>query len=99
MWVIDDRAQSPTGVGYALEKPHGHDCVSPALFRDCHVKRLAGFFQPLRDRLARLAPQNREDPNIVVLTPGPYSPSYFEHAYLANYLGYTLVQGDDPERS
>ena len=64
--------------------------IAPALFRDSHVKRLAGFFQPLRDRLARLAPQNREDPRIVVLTPGPYSPTYFEHAYLANYLGYTL---------
>jgi len=95
MWVIDDRAQSPTGAGYALENRMVMTRIAPALFRDCHVKRLAGFFQPLRDRLARLAPQNREEPNIVVLTPGPYSPSYFEHAYLANYLGYTLVQGDD----
>ena len=95
MWVIDDRAQSPTGAGYALENRMVMTRIAPALFRDCHVKRLAGFFQPLRDRLARLAPQNRDEPNIVVLTPGPYSPSYFEHAYLANYLGYTLVQGDD----
>ena len=95
MWVLDDRAQSPTGAGYALENRMVMTRIAPALFRNCHVKRLAGFFQPLRDRLARLAPQNREDPNIVVLTPGPYSPSYFEHAYLANYLGYTLVQGDD----
>lgn len=95
MWVIDDRAQSPSGAGYALENRMVMTRIAPALFRDCHVKRLAGFFQPLRDQLARLAPQNREDPRIVVLTPGPYSPSYFEHAYLANYLGYTLVQGDD----
>ncbi len=95
MWVIDDRAQSPTGAGYALENRMVMTRIAPALFRDCHVKRLAGFFQPLRDRLARLAPQNRDEPNIVVLTPGPFSPSYFEHAYLANYLGYTLVQGDD----
>ena len=95
MWVIDDRAQSPSGAGYALENRMVMTRIAPALFRDCHVKRLAGFFQPLRDRLAQIAPQNREDPHIVVLTPGPYSPSYFEHAYLANYLGYTLVQGDD----
>ena len=95
MWVIDDRAQSPSGAGYALENRMVMTRIAPALFRDCHVRRLAGFFQPLRDRLANLAPQNREDPRIVVLTPGPYSPSYFEHAYLANYLGYTLVQGDD----
>lgn len=94
-WVLDDRAQSPSGVGYALENRMVMTRIAPALFRDCHVQRLAGFFQPLRDRLARLAPQNREDPRVVVLTPGPYSPTYFEHAYLANYLGYTLVQGDD----
>jgi len=95
MWVIDDRAQSPSGAGYALENRMVMTRIAPVLFRDCHVRRLAGFFQPMRDRLAQLAPQNREDPRIVVLTPGPYSPSYFEHAYLANYLGYTLVQGDD----
>ena len=95
MWVIDDRAQSPSGAGYALENRMVMTRIAPALFRDCYVRRLAGFFQPFRDRLASLAPQNREDPRIVVLTPGPYSPSYFEHAYLANYLGYTLVQGDD----
>ena len=95
MWVIDDRAQAPSGAGYALENRMVMTRIAPALFRDCHVKRLAGFFQPLRDRLARLAPQNRQDPRIVVLTPGPYSPTYFEHAYLANYLGYALVQGDD----
>ncbi len=95
MWVIDDRAQSPSGAGYALENRMVMTRIAPELFRDCHVKRLAGFFQPMRDQLARIAPQNREDPHIVVLTPGPYSPSYFEHAYLANYLGFTLVQGDD----
>ncbi len=95
VWVIDDRTQAPSGAGYALENRMVMTRVAPTLFRECHVKRLASFFQPLRDRLARLAPQNREDPRIVVLTPGPYSSTYFEHAYLANYLGYTLVQGDD----
>ncbi len=95
MWVLDDRAQSPSGAGYALENRMVMTRIAPTFFRDCNVKRLAGFFQPLRDRLARLAPQNREDPRVVLLTPGPYSPTYFEHAYLADYLGYALVQGDD----
>ncbi len=95
MWVLDDRAQSPSGAGYALENRMVMTRVAPALFRDCHVKRLATFFQLMRDQLTRLAPQNREDPRIVLLTPGPYSQTYFEHAYLADYLGYTLVQGDD----
>jgi len=95
MWVIDDRAQAPVGAGYALENRMVMKRIAPALFRSSHVKRLAGFFQPMRDSLAKLAPQNREDPRIVVLTPGPYSPSYFEHAYLADYLGYPLVRGED----
>lgn len=95
MWVLDERAMSPTGAGYALENRMVMTRIAPAFFRDCQVKRLAGFFQPLRDRLAQLAPQNREDPRVVILTPGPYSPTYFEHAYLAAYLGYALVQGDD----
>lgn len=95
MWVLDDRAMAPTGAGYALENRMVMTKIAPGFFRESQVKRLAGFFQPLRDRLARLAPQNREDPRVVVLTPGPYSPTYFEHAYLADYLGYTLVQGDD----
>lgn len=95
IWVLADRTQAPSGIGYALENRMVMTRIAPQLFRDCHVKRLAGFFQPLRDRLTRLAPGHREDPRVVVLTPGPYSPSYFEHAYLADYLGYTLVQGDD----
>jgi uncharacterized circularly permuted ATP-grasp superfamily protein/uncharacterized alpha-E superfamily protein len=95
MWVIDDRSQSPSGAGYALENRMVMTRVAPELFRDSHVKRLAGFFQHLRERLSQLAPQNRHDPRVVLLTPGPYSQTYFEHAYLADYLGLTLVQGDD----
>jgi uncharacterized circularly permuted ATP-grasp superfamily protein/uncharacterized alpha-E superfamily protein len=95
MWVLDDRAQAPSGPGYALENRMVMTRISPTLFRTSHVKRLAGFFQLMRERLAELAPQNREDPRVVLLTPGPYSQTYFEHAYLADYLGYTLVQGED----
>jgi len=32
---------------------------------------------------------------VVLLTPGPNSPVYFEHAYLANYLSLSLVEGED----
>src|SRR6185369_8782953 len=42
-----------------------------------------------------LAPYNRDNPFIVLLTPGPYNETYFEHAYLARYLNYTLVEGGD----
>jgi len=92
--IIGDRTQSPSGAGYALENRTVMTRVFPNLFRDSQVRRLAVFFQSLRYKLNSLAP-NGELPNIVVLTPGSRSESYFEHAYLANYLGYSLVQGRD----
>jgi uncharacterized alpha-E superfamily protein len=67
----------------------------PDVFRDCRVQRLAAFFQSVRDSLQSVAPHNRDNPRVVLLTPGPYNETYFEHAFLAGYLGYTLVEGGD----
>ena len=53
------------------------------------------YFRALKSRLTQLARHNHSEPRIVVLTPGPEHPRYFEHAYLASYLGYTLAQGGD----
>ncbi len=93
-WVIADRAQAPSGAGYALENRIVMSRILPEAFRDFHVQRLAGFFQSFRDTLMALAP-TRGTPRIVLLTPGPYNETYFEHAYLARYLGVTLVEGGD----
>lgn len=93
--VIGDRTQSPLGFGYALENRVVLSRVLPSMFRDSHVHRLAGFFRSIRRTLTRLAPRRAEHARVVVLTPGPQSDAYFEHAYLANYLGFTLVQGGD----
>ena len=93
--VISDRAQAPSGAGYALENRMVLSRVLPSLFRDSHVHRLAGFFRTLRNTLRDLAPRPADSPRVVLLTPGPRNDAYFEHAYLANYLGYTLAQGDD----
>ena len=95
MCVIADRTQAPSGTGYALENRIVSSRVLPSLFRDSHVHRLAAFFRSLRLSLDTLAPDGVEDPNVVLLSPGSDNESYFEHAYLANYLGYTLVQGPD----
>ncbi len=94
-WVLADRAQSPTGAGYALENRLILSSVLSDLFRDCQVQRFAPFFIALQQALMALAPRHRDNPRIVLLTPGPYHESYFEHAYLARYLGYTLVEGAD----
>jgi uncharacterized circularly permuted ATP-grasp superfamily protein/uncharacterized alpha-E superfamily protein len=95
MTVLGDRAQAPSGTGYTLENRLVLSRVLPELFRDFQVHRLARFFRTLRDTLHALAPHNRDQPRTVLLTPGPYNETYFEHAYLARYLGYTLVEGGD----
>lgn len=94
--ILSDRTQVPRGIGYALENRTVMTRVFPSLFRDSQVHRLALFYQTLRQKLQDLANQITDDnPRIVVMTPGAYSPSYFEHTFLANYLGYPLVQGGD----
>ncbi len=95
IWVISDRTQAPSGTGYALENRTVMSRIFPSLIRDSHPHRLASFFRRLRTNLASLAPQGQEYPRIVILTPGPLNETYFEHVYLAHYLGYTLVEGSD----
>jgi uncharacterized circularly permuted ATP-grasp superfamily protein/uncharacterized alpha-E superfamily protein len=95
-WVIADRTQAPSGAGYALENRLVVSRVFPEMFRDLHVQHLADFFRDQLDGLAAHAPvDGDEPPHIVLLTPGPYNETYFEHAYLARYLGFPLVEGQD----
>ncbi len=94
-WVLSDRTQAPSGAGYALENRIVLSRMLSESFRDFRVHRLALFFRSLRDSLRSTAPHNRDNPRIVLLTPGPLNETYFEHAYLARYLGYTLVEGSD----
>jgi uncharacterized circularly permuted ATP-grasp superfamily protein/uncharacterized alpha-E superfamily protein len=96
-WVIDDRTQAPSGAGYALENRIVISRVLPELFNDLKVQRLASFFATLRDSLAHWSPQGGPAGAqlTVLLTPGPFNETYFEHAYIARYLGLPLVEGSD----
>ena len=94
MWLLDNRSQVPSGSGYALENRSVMSKILPELTDGMYVSRLSPFFNHIQHTVARLSPRH-ENPNIVFLTPGPSNETYFEHAYLASYLGYTLVQGDD----
>ncbi|QLQ24601.1 MAG: circularly permuted type 2 ATP-grasp protein [Dechloromonas sp.] len=95
-WAIGDRTQAPSGAGYALENRLIIARVFPEMFSELHVQHLADFFRDQQDGLAALAPvEGDEQPHIVLLTPGPYNETYFEHAYLARYLGFPLVEGHD----
>jgi uncharacterized circularly permuted ATP-grasp superfamily protein/uncharacterized alpha-E superfamily protein len=94
-WVISDRTQIPTGAGYALENRLVTSRILHEPFRDCRVQRMAGFFRALRESLTHTALRHTDNPRVVLLTPGPYNETYFEQAYLARYLGYSLVEGQD----
>ena len=94
-WVVNDRTQAPSGAGYALENRLVVSRVFPQMFRDLNVQHLASFFAALRDSLLRWAPKGDGPPLAVLLTPGPYNETYFEHALLARYLGFPLVEGSD----
>lgn len=92
-WVLADRTQAPSGSGYALENRTIVADVLPDIFGDSNVRRLAPFFRAQRDALVGLT--KSANPQVVLLTPGPYNETYFEHSYLARYLGFPLVEGAD----
>jgi uncharacterized circularly permuted ATP-grasp superfamily protein/uncharacterized alpha-E superfamily protein len=94
-WVMADRTQAPSGAGYALENRLVVSRTFPALYKDLHVQHLARFFATLRESLMHFAPQGDGPTLTVLLTPGPYNETYFEHALLARYLGFPLVEGGD----
>jgi uncharacterized circularly permuted ATP-grasp superfamily protein len=94
-WVLSDRSQAPSGAGYALENRIVLTETFPDLFREFQVERLASFFRSFRETLLGLSRSRRENPQVVILTPGPFNETYFEHSYLARYLGFTLAQGGD----
>ncbi len=94
-WVIADRTQAPSGAGYALENRTVLAETFPDFFREFSVERLVSFFHSFRDNLLHLSPSRCDNPRVVLLTPGPFNETYFEHSYLARYLGFTLVQGED----
>lgn len=92
-WVLQDRTQAPSGAGFALGNRVALSRVLPETMRDLDVQRLAGFFQAFRQSLAALS--QRDMGRVCLMTPGPFNDTYFEHAYLARYLGFLLVEGDD----
>lgn len=92
-WVLADRTQAPSGAGFALENRVATTRAFSDIYGETHVHRLASFFGAFRDAL-----QSRKqypDDRIAVLSPGPANETYFEHAYIARYLGFMLLEGED----
>jgi len=95
-WVVSQRTQAPSGLGYLLEN---RNCISlqfPQAIEALRVRSLAASYKALIDAMASACPELDGGPKrIVLLTPGPYNETYFEHAYLARHLGLSLVEGSD----
>ncbi|MCS6765595.1 MAG: circularly permuted type 2 ATP-grasp protein [Candidatus Protistobacter heckmanni] len=100
-WIVSQRTQAPSGAGYVLENRITISRTLADPFRNMNVRRLADFYSQLLDTLHQVAPGSGSGAGawrsayIALLTPGPYNETYFEHAYLARYLGISLVQGSD----
>ena len=92
-WVLGDRSQAPSGAGFALENRVATARVFSDFFANANVHRLANFFRQFREALQ--AHQSEKEGRVAILTPGPLNESYFEHAYIARYLGFMLLEGED----
>ena len=93
-WVVSQRTQAPSGLGYLLENRLAVSRLFPQAFESLQIQRLASTYRTLVDSMKAMSPAG-PDAHIALLTPGPYNETYFEHAYLARYLGLTLVEGSD----
>jgi len=93
-WVVGQRCQAPSGLGYLLENRLAVASQFPEAFQALRVQGLAGTYRALMDSLKMMSPAGA-DAHLALLTPGPYNETYFEHAYLARYLGLSLVEGSD----
>ncbi|MDB5542066.1 MAG: hypothetical protein JWQ89_3793 [Devosia sp.] len=92
-WVLGDRTQAPSGAGFAVENRVATTRALSDIYGKMHVHRLAGFFRGFRDALNAIA--RGGDGRVGILTPGQHNETYFEHAYIARYLGFTLLEGED----
>jgi len=93
--VLADHGANPAGLGYALENRIVMSRLFSELYQKTQIRRLAPFFQTFHNALIKRSSLRKDEAGIVLFTPGPDSPIYFEHALLSRYLGYPLVEGQD----
>jgi uncharacterized circularly permuted ATP-grasp superfamily protein len=93
--VLEDNARTPSGISYVLENRIIMKQVFPNLFTEMRVRPVDHYPSQLLENLRFLAPESREDPVVVLLTPGAYNSAYFEHTFLSLQMGIELVEGRD----
>jgi len=93
IWVINDRTQAPSGLGYAVENRLTMNMIAKELYPESEAKKLSLFVEDFKKLLKKLT--HGDTSKAALLTPGPHNETYFEHAYLSSFLEINLVQGDD----
>ncbi|MDJ0992761.1 MAG: circularly permuted type 2 ATP-grasp protein [Dinoroseobacter sp.] len=91
--VLGDRTQAPSGAGFALENRMATARIFPGPVPRANVRRLAGFFNAFRNAMDALPGLHGR--RAAILSPGPGNDTYFEHTYVARYLGLPLLEGED----
>lgn len=92
--VLADHLQHPQGLGLLLENRVIARRVMGDEFSECNVQRIADFFNKFQTCINDAVPGMR-DPRVVILSKGPQDAYYSEQAFLATYMGYTLVHSAD----
>lgn len=92
-WVISDKTEAPSGLGYAIENRLTMQSVNHSLIHNIHIRNIAGFIDGFKASLAGYT--SEKEPFIVMLSPGPYNETYFEHSYLSSVFDCELVRGED----
>jgi uncharacterized circularly permuted ATP-grasp superfamily protein len=93
--VLEDNGRTPSGVSYMLQNRQVLKRVFPQLFTHYDVLPNDDYPAALLDVLKFIAPPNKSDPVVVLLSPGIYNSAYFEHSFLAQSMGIELVEGRD----
>ena len=92
--VLEDNARTPSGVGYVVENRHMMMRAFPDMLEGVGLRPVADYGARLLEALREVAPPG-QDPQVVLLSPGPYNSAYFEHVFLAREMGVPLVEGRD----
>lgn len=94
-YVLEDNLRTPSGVSYMLENREITKRIFPDLLASNKVKSIANYPLLLNKVLRSVAPRGMTNPTTVLLTPGIYNSAYYEHTFLAKYMGIELVEGRD----
>ncbi len=94
-YVLEDNLRTPSGVSYMLENREITKRLFPNMMADNSVKKVSDYPLNLEKIMRTLAPRPVGQPVVALLTPGIFNSAYYEHTFLARYMGIELVEGRD----